>query len=1355
MPSRDFAAGGTMRVLVGILAVVFLWMGSSPLAQAQCSANNGSTRFLSWPSTSMPCGGASTLACVSGGYVGFPTQTEYDLSFAGPSVPVRDSNPDTFDIQIDATCTCAGESVGAFIKWCYNGGPQNGEFCGLQSGTVILSNCSDPTCPGMPASVGLNQVCLDYGVSAAPPAGTLNAAMTCTCQAGLECRSDGTTFDRCVNPPPPPGAFVLVVNPNSYSYGNRPVGSITNQIVNFRNIGTGTGTGCSVGATPSSGFIVNFPAACSTMDPGESCLVTLGANPLVAGTDYISTLNMSCLQGSITTGNFSVRGDGGSLAFSFSPNSFDMGNVTVGSTSTQSVQVTNTSTTNATSCTVQAVTGTPGFSQSSNCSSILAGGTCTVNLTAAPLTAGPFLTPLRVSCAEPGTGDSGDFYYNAADGLSFSFTPNTHSFGNVTVGLDSDPQSVQITNASTLSATGCTVSLQGAGAAQFDLTGGATCANLAAGASCTVSLLGRPASAGAMTSQIRIACAEPGAGTSGNFTMNAVPPVVPSGAIACVNSAINCSDYDNELLTPIPMCGGSGCVSCGGPTPFVGVAYDLDGTGRCSCRTRQERVWEDCGLRLFDDLQFVRTSCTGPGGGSVGICSALMTMSPNTGNLGTVNVNSTSPPITIQINNPTATAATGCTASLLLGAGPPAATAANFTLTSGCSTVPANGSCNLTLTGTPTTAATYQTGVQLVCSGGITTPVSSGPAGFMVTGQNSAANLSISNNGDSWTATQGTAFSRTLTISNSGGTTVSGCVLSINTPGVFSIGSQNCNSIAAAGSCSVTIVGDTNNAIGATNRTLSVNCSGGVSSLASFSLTVTAPTPACEISVNDCNKAGGSCSCASGFIKVAKPDKVAVRVPCGTIEVAELKKRAAEAIAKKDWKLLYLIKPILDSLCPDAFAQAVTCSGGTCTESLLELCNNNSLAACSRTITYNDLGSTPTGCTPLAASCTTTITCPAWTPSGGMFSRSCTIANDCFNKTSNTCMPYNNETLFPASPIVQRIQGSPVTTEGTMMCIPDCDNYGGVSNTGLRFVWSGPNAGQCACASGWVFNFISGRCQPPELMTGCNEGSGSVPPSQVSPFVTSTSGMVGAFRNAVNKKLNCCLNGNPKDFVGRKFDCVDNTINAATTFEALWASRDDDADGGQLNAVVLAGAGGRPLTGFYSIDGKRDPRFSEMTATALTRVRINPVAGAITATLGTITKPSGTAFDALVTGLGNLPAPTSVADRIRSPILVRAAAIYDCPRNPVSNIPLKTLQTLTAGVVTKEVCPVAATAKIHIRIEQVSEIIGAPPMKTIDTVIESSQVPSLSIEKLLNQKYGPGCAPGLFQQGEGCVYDVP
>ncbi|MCC5758143.1 hypothetical protein, partial [Klebsiella pneumoniae] len=96
------------------------------------------------------------------------------------------------------------------------------------------------------------------------------------------------------------------------------------------------------------------------------------------------------------------------------------------------------------------------------------------------------------------------------------------------------------------------------------------------------------------------------------------------------------------------------------------------------------------------------------------------------------------------------------------------------------------------------------------------------------------------------------------------------------------------------------------------------------------------------------------------------------------------------------------------------------------------------------------------------------------------------------------------------------------------------------------------------------------------------------------------------FNNAINKKLACCLNSFKTGDTYAKFDCIENAKTAVTDFDTLWASSDSTTEGNQMNAFILAGPNGKPLTGFYTMEGVRCNEFSEF-AGPLQPAKVNPI----------------------------------------------------------------------------------------------------------------------------------------------------
>jgi hypothetical protein len=258
------------------------------------------------------------------------------------------------------------------------------------------------------------------------------------------------------------------------------------------------------------------------------------------------------------------------------------------------------------------------------------------------------------------------------------------------------------------------------------------------------------------------------------------------------------------------------------------------------------------------------------------------------------------------------------------------------------------------------------------------------------------------------------------------------------------------------------------------------------------------------------------------------------------------------------------------------------------------------------------------------------------------------------------------------------------------------------------------------------------------------------------------------FANARNKKLACCMNGfggiSAASTVLTKFDCIENMKETYSDFNALWASSDDADNGGQMNAFVLADGRGKPITGFYTENGVRCGEFNEFSSTPIQPGRINPImnsgqmnrvngAGDAFESVGSaIPNPSGTGFNFMVGKLGSsAKAPTSTADRRRCPILVRAALMVGCPRNPASSNAIE--KTYEDPSTKSRRCAVASSVQVKIRVEQVWEIAGQPKLQPVDTVIDNKAAGSISVDRIIQKKFGNQCPKGTRQQGDACVYE--
>ncbi len=241
----------------------------------------------------------------------------------------------------------------------------------------------------------------------------------------------------------------------------------------------------------------------------------------------------------------------------------------------------------------------------------------------------------------------------------------------------------------------------------------------------------------------------------------------------------------------------------------------------------------------------------------------------------------------------------------------------------------------------------------------------------------------------------------------------------------------------------------------------------------------------------------------------------------------------------------------------------------------------------------------------------------------------------------------------------------------------------------------------------------------------------------------------GSISDLLNKKLACCMNQITSGLSDSrlKFDCVDNSQNVGTNFNGLWSGHDVSGDGDQPYALVLAGVGGKYLTGFYTLDGVRCEEYKEFGEDIPT-AKLKMVAGVWSTPSPQPTTVIPKAYSILFTSSS---LPSSPSDKRRCPILVRAAMVATCPENP--DLPVVQKTFIENGI---KHCTHASSIQVHVRVEQVYEIDGLAPMKPVDTVAEQRSVSSISVERIITNKISDssngGCPPGSSKQGDVCVY---
>jgi len=267
------------------------------------------------------------------------------------------------------------------------------------------------------------------------------------------------------------------------------------------------------------------------------------------------------------------------------------------------------------------------------------------------------------------------------------------------------------------------------------------------------------------------------------------------------------------------------------------------------------------------------------------------------------------------------------------------------------------------------------------------------------------------------------------------------------------------------------------------------------------------------------------------------------------------------------------------------------------------------------------------------------------------------------------------------------------------------------------------------------FQISTGVC-----LKGFNMGAGMCMIDPIS-HTCSTGGTVSSvaagevFDDFVNQKLKCCMHGSSPNDAFAKYDCIENASQKYQNFNELWASSDELANGGKMNAILLTGPLGskQALTGFYTTEGKYCSEFSEF---AVPTEGIQPfkIDGATKSPIGQA-YPLPNGIDTIRTQLAvKRRFPTTIDEMKRCPVLLRAALLVKCGTNtPVAGALPKTYTDLTQA---KDIsrCTTASSVQIHLRMEQIYQIAGQANLKTIDTITDHNQTSSISVDAILKSQ---------------------
>ncbi len=294
------------------------------------------------------------------------------------------------------------------------------------------------------------------------------------------------------------GTATLGASPTSLAFGNQTTNTTSGvQTTTITNSGTVAATVSSVSVT---GAFSQTNTCGTSIAAGGTCVVSVKFAPTANGAaSGTLTVASNATNPSLTVALTGTGVAPGTATLTATPTSLAFGNQTVGSSSAaKTVTMTNTGTASAT---ISAISVSGVYSQTNNCGgSVIAGGSCTVNVTFSPTATGAASGTLTVAsnatnpsltAALTGTGVT-------AGTATLTASPTSVAFGNQSVGSTSAATNVTITNTGTASATISGVTVSGA----FAQTN--TCTTIAAGGTCTVSVTFAPTATGAASGTLTV-----------------------------------------------------------------------------------------------------------------------------------------------------------------------------------------------------------------------------------------------------------------------------------------------------------------------------------------------------------------------------------------------------------------------------------------------------------------------------------------------------------------------------------------------------------------------------------------------------------------------------------------------------------------------------------------------------------------------------------------------------------------------------------------------------------------------------------------------------------------------------------
>lgn len=320
------------------------------------------------------------------------------------------------------------------------------------------------------------------------------------------------------------GTVTMTPTPSSVAFGNVQAGSSGSQSLSIKNTGNSNVTISQVTVSAKDVSVT-----------GISTPVTLTPTQTTSMTVKFSPTSSETVSGNVTVSNtlgasavIPVTGTGVQAALSITPSSFSFGNVAIGTTDSQTVQLSNTGTAALTVSQVS-VTGSA-FSTTGLTLPLTLnpGQASTFNAQFSPTSTGGASGSLTITSNAPGSPATVALTgTGAAATLVLSLSSNSFSFGNVNIG-SSSTQTETITNTGNANVQITGISVSGSG---YSLTGAGTPVGLSAGQKLTFSVIFSPTVAGSAAGTVTVTSNAAGSPASISLSGTGVTPTAYSVAL--------------------------------------------------------------------------------------------------------------------------------------------------------------------------------------------------------------------------------------------------------------------------------------------------------------------------------------------------------------------------------------------------------------------------------------------------------------------------------------------------------------------------------------------------------------------------------------------------------------------------------------------------------------------------------------------------------------------------------------------------------------------------------------------------------------------------------------------------------